>query len=77
MPASKKLETFRPQVVGSTGYTCDANSAKAVMKEVKKFDRRIVTAVGGHHATFLLSGPSFPKASLFWYNARSRKRSFQ
>jgi radical SAM superfamily enzyme YgiQ (UPF0313 family) len=51
----RKLETIRPQVVGVTGYTCDANSAKAVMSEVKKFDRKIVTAVGGHHATFLPS----------------------
>ncbi|MDH4270713.1 MAG: cobalamin-dependent protein, partial [Candidatus Aminicenantes bacterium] len=51
----RALETFRPQVVGLTGYTCDANSAKAVMREVKKFDPKVVTAVGGHHATFLPS----------------------
>jgi radical SAM superfamily enzyme YgiQ (UPF0313 family) len=56
----KKLDAFRPQVVGVTGYTCDANSAKAVMREVKKFDRRIVTAVGGHHATFLPSDFDLP-----------------
>ncbi len=56
----KKLETLKPQVVGVTGYTCDANAAKAVMKEVKKFDSRIVTAVGGHHATFLPSDFDLP-----------------
>jgi radical SAM superfamily enzyme YgiQ (UPF0313 family) len=56
----KKLETIRPQVVGVTGYTCDANSAKAVMREVKKFDRKIVTSVGGHHATFLPSDFDLP-----------------
>jgi radical SAM superfamily enzyme YgiQ (UPF0313 family) len=56
----KILDTFRPHIVGLTGYTCDANSAKAVMKEVKKFDPKIVTAVGGHHATFLPSDFSLP-----------------
>jgi radical SAM superfamily enzyme YgiQ (UPF0313 family) len=50
---AKKLEEFKPDFVGSTGYTCDANTVKAVLKEVKKVNRRIVTGVGGHHATFL------------------------
>lgn len=48
-----KLEKFNPNFVGITGYTCDANSAKEVLKEVKKFNRNIVTAIGGHHATFM------------------------
>jgi len=56
----QKLETLKPHVVGVTGYTCDANSAKAVMKEVKKFNSKIVTAVGGHHATFLPSDFDLP-----------------
>jgi radical SAM superfamily enzyme YgiQ (UPF0313 family) len=56
----KKLEAIRPQIVGVTGYTCDANSAKAVMREVKKFDPKVVTAVGGHHATFLPSDFDLP-----------------
>jgi len=50
---AKKLGEFRPDFVGITGYTCDANTAKAVLKEVKKHNSRIVTGVGGHHATFL------------------------
>ena len=57
---AKKLESFRPRVVGLTGYTCDANSAKEVMREVKKFDGKIVTTVGGHHATFLASDFDLP-----------------
>ena len=56
----QKLETFKPHFVGLTGYTCDANSAKAVMKEVKKFDGKIITGVGGHHATFLPSDFALP-----------------
>jgi len=57
---ARKLEKMRPRFVGLTGYTCDANSAKEVMREVKKFDRRIVTGVGGHHATFLPSDFALP-----------------
>lgn len=50
-----KLEEFDPHFVGITGYTCDVNSSKDVLKEVKKFNRNIVTAIGGHHATFMPS----------------------
>jgi len=57
---TRKLERMKPHFVGLTGYTCDANSAKDVMREVKKFDRRIVTGVGGHHATFLPSDFALP-----------------
>lgn len=48
-----KLGQFQPNIVGITAYTCDVRSAKAVLQEVKKFDSRIKTAVGGHHATFV------------------------
>lgn len=48
-----KLGQFQPNFVGITAYTCDARSAKVVLQEVKKFDSRIKTAVGGHHSTFL------------------------
>jgi radical SAM superfamily enzyme YgiQ (UPF0313 family) len=49
----RALSGFRPDLVGITAYTCDYNVAIAVLKEVKKFDPRIKTAVGGHHATVL------------------------
>jgi hopanoid C-3 methylase len=48
-----KLEKFRPHLVGVTANTCDVPFAKEVMREVKRFDSKIVTAVGGNHATFL------------------------
>lgn len=48
-----KLERFKPDIVGITAYTCEANSARTVLKEVKRFNSRIKTVVGGHHATFL------------------------
>jgi radical SAM superfamily enzyme YgiQ (UPF0313 family) len=56
----RKLEIMKPRFVGLTGYTCDANSAKQVMREVKKFDPGITTGVGGHHATFLPSDFALP-----------------
>ncbi len=49
----RKLETFKPDFVGITAYTCDVRVAKQVLKEVKKYDPHIRTAVGGHHATIL------------------------
>ena len=48
-----RLEKFKPRLVGVTAYTCDVPVAKEVLREVKKFDSSIVTAVGGNHATFL------------------------
>jgi len=49
----KKLDTFKPHLVGITAYTCDANISREILKEVKKNDHRINTVIGGHHATFL------------------------
>jgi radical SAM superfamily enzyme YgiQ (UPF0313 family) len=49
----RALSGFRPDLVGITAYTCDYNVAVSVLKEVKKFDQRIKTVVGGHHATVL------------------------
>jgi radical SAM superfamily enzyme YgiQ (UPF0313 family) len=48
-----KLEKFRPRLVGVTANTCDVPMALQVLREVKRFDARIVTAAGGTHATFL------------------------
>jgi hopanoid C-3 methylase len=42
-----------PRLVGVTANTCDVPVARDVIREVKKFDSGIVTAVGGNHATFL------------------------
>lgn len=49
----KELAGFKPNLVGITAYTCDLNTAKQILKEVKQFDNSIRTVVGGHHATFL------------------------
>jgi radical SAM superfamily enzyme YgiQ (UPF0313 family) len=49
----KKLETFKPDLVGITAYTCDVQMAREVLKEIKKTKRNIRTAIGGHHVTFM------------------------
>ncbi|MFH1942826.1 MAG: radical SAM protein, partial [bacterium] len=49
----RKLNEFKPELVGITAYTCDANTAKEVLMEVKKYDINIKTAIGGHHPTFI------------------------
>lgn len=49
----RALARSRPDLVGVTAFTCDFNAAQAIFKEVRKFDRNIKTAVGGHHATVL------------------------
>jgi radical SAM superfamily enzyme YgiQ (UPF0313 family) len=62
-----KLEKFNPDFVGITGYTCDVNSAKDVLKEVKKFDTNIVTAIGGHHATFMPYDCAMPYVDVMFF----------
>lgn len=49
----KKLETFKPDIVGVTSYTTDVHTATRLLREIKKHKSRITTVVGGHHATFL------------------------
>jgi radical SAM superfamily enzyme YgiQ (UPF0313 family) len=56
----KKLENLRPDLVGITAYTCDVRRAKEVLREVKKFDAKIKTVVGGHHATILPADFALP-----------------
>ncbi len=45
------LRGFGPDVVGVTGYTPDVPQMLAVCQQIKELDARIVTVVGGYHAT--------------------------
>ena len=49
----RRLDRFKPDLVGVTAFTCDVRAASSVLQEVRKFDPLIRTAVGGHHATIL------------------------
>ncbi|MEJ2207924.1 MAG: radical SAM protein [Anaerolineae bacterium] len=49
LPAT--LERVRPDVVGITSYTVHVNPVRSLFAQVKAWDPRVLTVVGGHHAT--------------------------
>jgi radical SAM superfamily enzyme YgiQ (UPF0313 family) len=65
----RALSGFRPHLVGITAYTSDYNAALSVLKEVKKFDGSIQTAVGGHHATVLPGDFALPFVNVIFLGA--------
>ena len=50
----EKLEEYQPQVVGATCVTLNYPTAAKNLKVCKDFDPRIVTMLGGPHASFAL-----------------------
>lgn len=49
----EKVRTFDPQIVGFTGYSSQSALVKSLAALVKKHDPKIVTVVGGTHATII------------------------
>ncbi len=47
------LQNFRPEVAGLTAYTVHVNTVKRLCRQIKAFNPKIVTIVGGHHATIM------------------------
>jgi hopanoid C-3 methylase len=45
------LVAFNPDIVGITAYTVHANVVKILFKNVKAWNAKTLTVVGGHHAT--------------------------
>jgi radical SAM superfamily enzyme YgiQ (UPF0313 family) len=45
------VRSFRPQVVGLTGFTSHVNIIKGIAGQIKGLDREMTVIVGGHHAT--------------------------
>ncbi len=45
------LAEFRPDIVGITSYTVHVNVVRDLFAEIKRWDPRVLTVVGGHHAT--------------------------
>ena len=48
-----KLRAFAPQIVGFTGYSSQSALVKTLAALTKKIDPKIVTVVGGTHATII------------------------
>jgi radical SAM superfamily enzyme YgiQ (UPF0313 family) len=49
------IETYQPDVVGTGGDTCEANACKRVLALAKEIEPKILTIVGGIHATTMPS----------------------
>lgn len=47
------LEDFQPEIIGITAYTVHVNVVKYLFQEIKKWNPKALTVVGGHHATIL------------------------
>lgn len=45
------IEKFNPDIVGITSYTVHVNSVRKLFKEIKLRNPKVLTVVGGHHAT--------------------------
>lgn len=61
---NKELLDFKPDMAGITAYTCDYNNAVQILKDIRAFDKSILTVVGGQHATFMPDDFALP-----WVNA--------
>jgi radical SAM superfamily enzyme YgiQ (UPF0313 family) len=47
------LERFAPDVVGITAYTVHVNPVRALCAQIKGWNPKVLTVVGGHHATVM------------------------
>src|SRR3972149_4331074 len=50
-----ELINFSPDILGISAYTQDVYTVKSILEKVKKFNKNILTVVGGHHSSL------FPK----------------
>jgi radical SAM superfamily enzyme YgiQ (UPF0313 family) len=64
----KTLETWNPQLVGTGGDTCESKSCKKVLSVAKAHDRKILTIVGGIHATTMWEDYLHPDIDLVCIN---------
>lgn len=47
------LNSFKPDIVGTTTYTAGVYKTLELLKKIKSIDKTIFTVIGGHHATFV------------------------
>lgn len=48
---SNALDENQPDIVGITGYTIHVNVIRKLFQQIKTWNEKILTVVGGHHAT--------------------------
>ena len=49
----KYIKNIAPKIIGITAYTFNFSVADEIIKEIKRFDSRIITVMGGVHASAL------------------------
>lgn len=49
----EELNSFQPDVVATTSYTAGVYTANQILQQVKKYNPKILTVIGGHHATMV------------------------
>ena len=47
------LANFQPDIVGITAYTIHVNVVKNLFEQIKNWNKKVLTVVGGHHATVI------------------------
>ena len=64
----RRIADWDPQIVGTGGDTCEANACKKVLGLAKRHNPRILTVVGGIHATTMPSDFLHPDIDLVCIN---------
>lgn len=64
----RTLESFRPEIVGTGGDSCEATACKRVLALAKETDPSVLTVVGGIHATTLPADYCCPGIDLVCVN---------
>jgi radical SAM superfamily enzyme YgiQ (UPF0313 family) len=52
-PFEKVVQEFNPDVIGFTSFTFHVNTVKRLCKRAKEINKKIITVVGGNHATLM------------------------
>lgn len=58
------LANFQPELVGITSYTVHVNGVRSLFHRIKQWNPKVLTVVGGHHATVLPDDFNTPSIDL-------------
>ena len=61
---SRVLQEFSPDIVGITAYTVHVNTVRGLFDTIKDWNPKVLTVVGGHHATIVPEDFASPSIDL-------------
>ena len=61
---SRGLQEFSPDIVGMTAYTVHVNTVRGLFDTIKAWNPKVLTVVGGHHATIVPEDFATPSIDL-------------